>query len=106
MKLINFKLIEKGAALASFDVEFKPLIVRGMMLFRNGDAGTFINEPAEAYQDGRTGERRYSKHVVIKDEQLRAQIQQQAKEMYAAKVAEDGRQQGQEQQWAPGEEPF
>jgi len=103
VKIINFKLIEKGAALASFDVEFKPLVVRGMMLFRKGDAGTFINEPAEAYQDGRTGERRYSKHVIIKDEQLRAQIQQQAKELYAA---EAGRQQEQGQQWEPGEEPF
>lgn len=88
MKIINFKVIAKGSLLAAWDVEFKPLTVCGMMLFRKADGGTFIKEPSESYLDGRTGEKLYRKHVTITDEQLRDKIAAEAKRLYAGKLAD------------------
>jgi len=56
MKIVNFRIIEgSGALVAAFDVQFQPLIVRGMTLCRKDNGETWINEPAEKFT-GRDGQ--------------------------------------------------
>lgn len=81
MILRNFRCIDDaGALVATFDVEFKPLTVRRVKLFRKDDGGMFIQEPSEKYQkDGKT---EYWKHVLITDELVRNSVLAKAKEIY------------------------
>lgn len=84
MKITNFRTIDKpGSLVAAFDVEFAPLTVRGIRLIRKGDGGMFISEPSDSYQ--KDGETKFSKHVVITDEQIRARIETAAKEIWHSK---------------------
>lgn len=78
MKIVNFHKIEgAGSMVASFDVQFKPIMVRGVTLFRKENGETWINEPARKYA-GRDGQPAYKKHVLITDSELREVIRQEA----------------------------
>jgi len=77
----NFRCTDdKGALVATFDVEFKPLTVRRMKLFRKDDGGMFVQEPAEKYE--KQGKTEWWKHVLITDESVRASILAKAKEIW------------------------
>lgn len=84
MKITNFKPVENaGALIAKFDIEFKPLTVRGMSLFRRENGGTFISEPSEKYER-KDGEKAYYKHVIITDDEIRGDIARLVKAELAA----------------------
>lgn len=83
MKIINFKAISgAGALIGKFDVEFKPLTVRGMGLFRRDNGHLFISEPSEKYTK-KTGETGWFKHVVITDEAVKERIEALVRELVA-----------------------
>jgi hypothetical protein len=86
LKITNFRTIDTaGAMIAAFDIEFAPLTIRGVKLFRKADGATFISEPSEKYEkDGKT---QYRKHVQITDEAIRAKVETQAQEIYAARAS-------------------
>lgn len=82
MKITNLKRVENaGSLIARFDIEFKPLIVRGMSLFLRDNGGMFISEPAEKYERRDNGQTAWHKHVVITDDELRGHIAKQVKEL-------------------------
>jgi hypothetical protein len=87
VKILNFRTIDNaGALIAAFDVEFVPLTIHGMKLFRKSDGATFISEPSEKFEkDGAT---KYRRHVHISDEVIRAKIETQAKEIYQARAGQ------------------
>ncbi|MHC1697753.1 MAG: hypothetical protein AB9919_06795 [Geobacteraceae bacterium] len=81
MKIVNFRTIDGSRTLvASFDVQFQPLIVRGITLCRKENGETWINEPSEKFT-GRDGQAAWKKHVVITDEALKTEIRRQAAAM-------------------------
>lgn len=83
MKILNMRKIENGRSLvATFDVQFAPLTVRGMAVFRKADGQMWISEPSESFQ-GRDGKTSYKKHVIITDEHVRQTIEHEAKAMLA-----------------------
>ncbi|OPY14681.1 MAG: hypothetical protein A4E69_01064 [Syntrophus sp. PtaB.Bin138] len=78
MKIVNFRKIETaGILVAAFDVQFQPLIVRGITLCRKDNGETWISEPAEKFT-GRDGNDAWKKHVNITDEALKSEIRRQA----------------------------
>jgi len=84
VKLTNFKTVPNaGALIARFDIEFKPLIVRGMSIFRRDNGGVFISEPSEKYERKVDGVTQYYKHVVITDDEIKGQIAALAKQKLA-----------------------
>lgn len=83
MKILNMRKIENGKSLvATFDVQFAPLTVRGMAIFRKADGQMWISEPSEAFT-GRDGRTAYKKLVTITDEHVRQTIEREAKAMFA-----------------------
>ena len=86
MKIVNFRRIEGSRTLvASFDVQFQPLIVRGITLCSKDNGETWINEPSEKFT-GRDGQAAWKKHVVITDEALKTEIRRQAKELLEQQI--------------------
>lgn len=82
MKLTNFKTITgSGALVAKFDIEFKPLTVRGFGLFEKSDGGRWISEPSTKFT-GKDGTVKYHKHVDITDENIKGEIERLAKIAY------------------------
>jgi hypothetical protein len=82
MKIVNFRRIEgSGILVAAFDIQFQPLIVRGVTLCRKDNGETWINEPSEKFT-GRDGQTAWKKHVNITDEALKAEIRRQAIELF------------------------
>jgi hypothetical protein len=82
MKIVNFRKIDgTGVLVAAFDIQFQPLIVRGVTLCRKDNGETWINEPAEKFT-GRDGQPAWKKHVNITDEALKLEIRRQAIELF------------------------
>lgn len=86
MKIVNFRTINGSRTLvASFDVQFQPLIVRGITLCRKENGETWISEPSEKFT-GLDGNTAWKKHVVITDEALKTEIRRQATAMLEQQI--------------------
>ena len=83
MKISNMRLITgAGALIAKFDIVGKFLTIRGMGIFRKSDGSSWISEPSSKIEK-RDGTIDYWKHVQITDEDLKKEIERQAKERLA-----------------------
>ena len=86
MKINNFKLLDPpvGALVAKFDLDFGPVLVRGMSVFAK-DGRRWITEPSEKWTT-RDGETRWHRHAIITDQFAMADLCCQVKELLGAPV--------------------